>query len=218
MADFCQTCATKTLGFDKSDLAGITTRDDTAAGRYATVRCEGCGPILVDHNGRRAKPPARLRVPRVLNKRTDRIPPDAIYCGRPSPLGNPFIIGRDGTRDEVCDKYEAWLPSQPEIDGDDPVSRRPRPRLLVRTRTLPLQLPAAAGQSGSVRPRLTSGGRCRSAPAAVLEKQSTHAGAHSVTQPLVGRPDIAAIARNPVRRNRALRLRQRHLPGAHEPV
>ena len=77
--------------------------------------CEDCGPIPVDHNGRRAKPPARLRVPRVLNKRTDLIPPNAIYCGRPSPLGNPFIIGRDGTRDEVCDKYEAWLPSRPRL-------------------------------------------------------------------------------------------------------
>lgn len=31
------------------------------------------------------------------------------YIGRPSPLGNPFVIGRDGTRDEVCDKYAQWL-------------------------------------------------------------------------------------------------------------
>jgi len=53
--------------------------------------------------------------PRVLNKRTDRIPPRAIYCGRPSSFGNPFIIGRDGIRDEVCDKYEAWLPKQAKL-------------------------------------------------------------------------------------------------------
>lgn len=32
-----------------------------------------------------------------------------IYGGRPGPLGNPFIIGKDGTRDEVCDKYEEWF-------------------------------------------------------------------------------------------------------------
>ena len=51
-------------------------------------------------------PPAG-RVPRVLNKRTDRIPANAIYCGRPSPFGNPFAIGRDGTRDDVCDKFVA---------------------------------------------------------------------------------------------------------------
>ncbi len=31
------------------------------------------------------------------------------YIGRGSPLGNPFIIGTHGTRDEVCDQYEAWL-------------------------------------------------------------------------------------------------------------
>lgn len=28
-----------------------------------------------------------------------------IYCGRPSIYGNPFEIGRDGTRNEVIVKY-----------------------------------------------------------------------------------------------------------------
>ena len=31
------------------------------------------------------------------------------YIGRGSPLGNPFRIGRDGTRHEVIRKYERWL-------------------------------------------------------------------------------------------------------------
>ena len=31
--------------------------------------------------------------PRVLNKRTDIIPPDAVYVGRPSKWGNPFRVG-----------------------------------------------------------------------------------------------------------------------------
>ena len=31
------------------------------------------------------------------------------YIGRPSVLGNPFAIGRDGTRDEVIAKYRVWL-------------------------------------------------------------------------------------------------------------
>ena len=35
--------------------------------------------------------------------------PHAHYIGRGSPLGNPFIIGRDGDRDEVCDKYQPWF-------------------------------------------------------------------------------------------------------------
>jgi hypothetical protein len=42
----------------------------------------------------------------------------AIYVGRAtrgrkgSPLGNPFKIGKDGTRDEVIAKYAAWLDEQ----------------------------------------------------------------------------------------------------------
>lgn len=32
---------------------------------------------------------------------------NSIYCGRGSPWGNPFIIGRDGDRDQVCDRFEA---------------------------------------------------------------------------------------------------------------
>lgn len=30
--------------------------------------------------------------PKVLNKRTDKIPPDAVYVGRPSKWGNPFRV------------------------------------------------------------------------------------------------------------------------------
>lgn len=32
-----------------------------------------------------------------------------VYVGRPSAWGNPFIIGRDGTREEVIAKYERYL-------------------------------------------------------------------------------------------------------------
>ncbi len=31
---------------------------------------------------------------------------EAIYCGRGSPWGNPYVIDKDGTRDEVCDKFD----------------------------------------------------------------------------------------------------------------
>ena len=55
------------------------------------------------------------RLPRILNKKTDRIPAGAYYCGRPGPLGNPFVIGRDGTRDDVVDKFDAWAPTQPKL-------------------------------------------------------------------------------------------------------
>ena len=32
-----------------------------------------------------------------------------IYIGRPSKWGNPFTIGKDGTRSEVIEKYRIWL-------------------------------------------------------------------------------------------------------------
>lgn len=38
-----------------------------------------------------------------------------VYIGRPSKWGNPFTIGRDGTRGEVIAKYKAWLESCPEL-------------------------------------------------------------------------------------------------------
>lgn len=38
-----------------------------------------------------------------------------VYIGRPSKWGNPFTIGKDGTREEVMDKYEDWIPEQPEL-------------------------------------------------------------------------------------------------------
>lgn len=53
--------------------------------------------------------------PRVLNKHTHGIPQGAVYIGRGSPWGNRFVIGQDGTRDEVCDKYDAWLDTQPGL-------------------------------------------------------------------------------------------------------
>jgi hypothetical protein len=42
----------------------------------------------------------------VHNKHAGTAPADAVYIGRGSPWGNPFVIGRDGTRDDVCDRFE----------------------------------------------------------------------------------------------------------------
>ena len=38
-----------------------------------------------------------------------------VYIGRPSPWGNPFVIGKDGSREEVIEKYKVWLDSQPYL-------------------------------------------------------------------------------------------------------
>ncbi|AXY82561.1 DUF4326 domain-containing protein [Enterococcus faecium] len=34
------------------------------------------------------------------------------YIGRGSPLGNPFVIGKDGSREQVITKYRVWLHEQ----------------------------------------------------------------------------------------------------------
>ena len=52
---------------------------------------------------------------KVLNKYKDNIPKGAVYIGRPSEWGNPFIIGKDGSREEVITKYKLWLFSKPEM-------------------------------------------------------------------------------------------------------
>jgi hypothetical protein len=47
-------------------------------------------------------------MPKVLNcykASADEIA-NAVFCGRGGPWGNPFVIGKDGNRDEVCDRFE----------------------------------------------------------------------------------------------------------------
>lgn len=41
--------------------------------------------------------------PRVYNRKTEKPPKGAIYIGRPTIWGNPYVIGRDGTREQVVD-------------------------------------------------------------------------------------------------------------------
>jgi len=48
-------------------------------------------------------------MPKVLNKRTDTIPSEAVYVGRPSKWGNPYQIGISGTRGEVIQMYREDL-------------------------------------------------------------------------------------------------------------
>jgi len=52
---------------------------------------------------------------KVHNKYHGTAPPGAVYIGRGSPYGNPFVIGKDGTRDEVCDKYEFYIYRDKEL-------------------------------------------------------------------------------------------------------
>ena len=54
----------------------------------------------------------------VVNKRGRRVVGvNDVYIGRPSKWGNPYAIGRDGTRDEVVTLYEVY--AREMFDGDD---------------------------------------------------------------------------------------------------
>lgn len=60
--------------------------------------------------------------PTIYNRRHGRgpVPADAIYVGRPTKWGNPFEIGRDGTRAEVIAKFRQWVlsPAQEHLRAD----------------------------------------------------------------------------------------------------
>lgn len=45
----------------------------------------------------------------VVNKKTHPTGPNDVYIGRPSVLGNPFVIGRHGDRAQVIAQYRRWL-------------------------------------------------------------------------------------------------------------
>lgn len=47
--------------------------------------------------------------------------PYDVYIGRPSIWGNPFVIGRDGTREQVIEKYREWLLGQPSLVNQLPI-------------------------------------------------------------------------------------------------
>lgn len=70
-------------------------------------------------NGNRWKHVSALgMVPTVMNKRNRSKGCDPVYVGRPSRFGNPFEIGKHGTRAEVIEKYRRVLLSQPELVRD----------------------------------------------------------------------------------------------------
>lgn len=62
-------------------------------------------------------------MPRVLNKARDVIPTGAVYVGRPTKWGNPFTIGKDGSREEVIQKYREWIQGRPDLLRDLPTLR-----------------------------------------------------------------------------------------------
>lgn len=45
-------------------------------------------------------------------------PPRSVYIGRGSKWGNPFIIGKDGNREDVIRKYCEWICHNPILLAD----------------------------------------------------------------------------------------------------
>ena len=53
---------------------------------------------------------------RVWNKRDPNTPKNAVYIGRPSKYGNPYILGLHGDRDRVIAWHMAWV--RQRLQGD----------------------------------------------------------------------------------------------------
>jgi Domain of unknown function (DUF4326) len=53
-----------------------------------------------------------LHGPRVVHCKRER---HHVYIGRPSKWGNPFVVGKDGTRAECIALYERWLLENSEL-------------------------------------------------------------------------------------------------------
>ncbi len=58
--------------------------------------------------------------PSVVNIKNNPSDLDYVYIGRPSKWGNPFVIGRDGNRDEVVRKYLDYILENQNLLNDLP--------------------------------------------------------------------------------------------------
>ncbi|MGF1611893.1 MAG: DUF4326 domain-containing protein [Kiloniellales bacterium] len=54
---------------------------------------------------------SQARPTRIQVKRSKgwRLPAHAVYVGRPSRWGNPFVVGRDGDREACKERHRAWI-------------------------------------------------------------------------------------------------------------
>jgi hypothetical protein len=84
------------------------------------------GPFLLGSNQ-----PAPMRITIGKAKRgIGSLLPGQAYVGRPSALGNPFVVGKDGSREEVIAKYRRWLWAR--LQEPDSAQERELRRLLAR--------------------------------------------------------------------------------------
>ena len=99
-------------------MAGSTRRAwiVRSAGHEALLDTLGCpgiseGDAVMARAGRSPSAAATRGERRVtvLNKYRCRTPPGAVNIMRGGAWGNPFVIGKDGGRAEVIEKYRRWL-------------------------------------------------------------------------------------------------------------
>lgn len=57
-------------------------------------------------------------MPKVYNKYHGDAPPDAVYIGRPSKWGNPFVIMESITRKESIEMFKKYLNENPKLIND----------------------------------------------------------------------------------------------------
>jgi hypothetical protein len=77
---------------------------------------------------------AQLHPITISNRHTDRPQPGDCYIGRPSPLGNPFVLGRDGDRTVVIARYRTWLQEQLAVGPANPAHTELHRLLVVAQR------------------------------------------------------------------------------------
>lgn len=69
---------------------------------------------------------------RIQRRRTKgwKKPNNTVYVGRGTKFGNPFIVGKDGTHEEVVEKYKEYMQELVITDFDFekllPISQQPR--------------------------------------------------------------------------------------------
>jgi hypothetical protein len=66
----------------------------------------------------------------VVNRHTTR-EKWGVYVGRPTVLGNRYVIGRDGTREECIEKYKVWLQNELDTEPDGKVAKEMRALLAL---------------------------------------------------------------------------------------
>lgn len=63
-----------------------------------------------------------------------RMPPNTVSVARPGPLGNPFVVGRDGTREECVTLYQRLLAGYLCLSAGPELAEQEAARAAVRER------------------------------------------------------------------------------------